>query len=233
MTFTEEDDKMKTQWDDQLNRLASEGIELAKALTKFGVSIYDKLPRFEEQTDENERNRIAIAKKQLMIPLQLITQVFDTLGKGNLLLSLIGLRVILEEYFNTKYIFEHPNHIGELSHVQKVCREIFNNQGREIQYNKLDGKSVKDRAKEIGAETLYDKDYSSLSSYIHASIQSGKLSDPKLFKEYSAHAYLSALSHTYNIVEIIVNQFQLQTNKELENKIREFLPKIIEYENAL
>ena len=98
----------------------------------------------------------------------LIFQILKNLKQGFLLISLIALRVLFENYINVHYIFQHPKHLRDRDWARKLCKDYLKRSyDSESQKNKLGDVSLHNRAKETGREKYYLLVYSELCNYSH------------------------------------------------------------------
>ncbi len=206
---------------------------LAKQVTfmtsTYSTDIANKLLRFEPIKDKNEQKRWVIARKQVLLSCQLMTQIYNSLFRDDLLLSLIGLRVLTEEYINTVYAFNHPDCSKGLTHTYSVCEDYFTRTNNNS-HSKLHNKSLEIRAKEVNLLDPYNMDYRSLSSYIHGMPSGGKLiNNLKLSKKYTSEGFVSNIMHAYNISEVIREHFKITQDSDLRDQILSFEDTVDEF----
>lgn len=98
----------------------------------------------------------------------LVFQILENLKKSFLLISIIGLRTLLENYINVHYIYYHPDHLKDEKWAEIQCKDYIE---RSIdpfsQKSRLGKKSLSQRAKAIYCEDLYTYVYSDLCNYSH------------------------------------------------------------------
>ena len=95
-------------------------------------------------------------------------QILDNLKKSYLLISLIGLRTLLENYINVHYIYNHPQHLEDKEWAEMVCKDYINRSLNPDSKKSFIGSiSLVKRARIIGAEDLYNIVYSDLCNYSH------------------------------------------------------------------
>lgn len=95
-------------------------------------------------------------------------QIWKNLEEDFLLIALIGLRVLLENYINLHYIFHHPDHLKDDNWAEELCRDYLDRTiDSKARKSKLGKVSLNKRAKCVGLEEFYDKVYSELCNYSH------------------------------------------------------------------
>ena len=95
-------------------------------------------------------------------------QIVNNLDRSYLLISLIGLRTLLENYINVHYIYHHPNHLEDEEWAEKLCKDYIQRTVEpNSRKNQLGEKSLYQRARIIGWEDLYNHVYSYLCKYSH------------------------------------------------------------------
>ena len=93
----------------------------------------------------------------------LVLQILENLERGFVLIALIGLRTLLENYINVHYIFHHPKHMEDYNWSEKLCKDYFNRTlDSKAKKSRLGESSLYERAKNVGVEELYNKVYSEL-----------------------------------------------------------------------
>jgi len=192
-----------------LNNISQEADALFAKISSDCLQVRNKLPDFNSQ-DEDNKNRIAIAKGNLIVSFQLAGQMKKNLNKGYLLISLIGLRSLIENYINTKYAFDHPSHKEDFDWTCAVCKDYFvRGNNPEAWKSGLDNLPIKKRAKEAGLEEIYTENFVSLCDYTHMLINPGLLNDPVYFKKFTQAAYICTLTTLHDIKEIIREHFNI------------------------
>lgn len=62
----------------------------------------------------------------LAVGTELITiQILRNLKQSFLLMSLIAMRVLVENYINVHYIFHHPGHFRDRNWARKICKDYL------------------------------------------------------------------------------------------------------------
>ncbi|OGP83812.1 MAG: hypothetical protein A2Z08_06660 [Deltaproteobacteria bacterium RBG_16_54_11] len=170
---------------------------------------------------DDTNNRSAIAKKNIMDSAQLSGQIIKALDSGSLLLALIGLRSLTENCINTKYTFAHPKKEREqLDWANQVCDDYFKrgNDPRALK-SLLNEKNIKKRAKEVGLEELYEKDFASLCTYSHMQIQTAILNNQKYIEDFTRNAYVAVLTHLHNIRNMVQEHYNIKGWEKHSNRI--------------
>ncbi|MCK4330609.1 hypothetical protein KAX02_12300 [candidate division WOR-3 bacterium] len=95
-------------------------------------------------------------------------QILKNLEKSFLLLSLIGLRVLVENYLNVHYIYHHPKHAQDNKWAEELCNDYLDRtKNTKAMKSKLGKVSLYKRAKSVGLEEFYNVVYSELCNYSH------------------------------------------------------------------
>ncbi|HZK12785.1 MAG TPA: hypothetical protein VFD10_10705 [Atribacterota bacterium] len=93
----------------------------------------------------------------------LVLQILENLDRSFLLISIIALRTLFENYINVHYIYHHPKHLEDKEWAEVLCKDYIK---RTIdpysQKNRIGEKSLYQRAKVINAEDLSVNYFSSL-----------------------------------------------------------------------
>jgi len=142
----------------------------AKSIFKKEMSnIEHILKEYEQFEDKKKDISSSFATDIFATGSKMLTfQILENLERGFLLIALIGLRTLLENYINVHYIFRHPKHIEDYIWSEKLCRDYFNRTlDLKARKSKLGEVSLYKRAKSAGIEELYDEVYSELCNYSH------------------------------------------------------------------
>ncbi len=184
--------------------------------------------------DTRDKQRLDIAKRNLISSAQLAGQIISSLDKGGLLLALIGLRSLVESYINTKYTFAYTDKEDKVNWANKVCEDYFK-RGNDFKSIKqfLDNKKIEKRAEEVGLEDVYEKTFVSLCNYIHMQIHTFELNNPQEFEEYTVKAYRDVLLYLHNICDSIQAHFNIIGWKRHEQRIQQFINRCDLYINQL
>lgn len=98
----------------------------------------------------------------------LVLEILENLERSHLLISMIGLRSLFENYINVHYIYQHPDHLKDNNWSIKVCEDYLERtKNPRAMKNRTGEKSLFKRAKELGLEDLYNIVYSELCNYSH------------------------------------------------------------------
>jgi len=123
--------------------------------------------------EDNSNDEILVDKivgvNILAVGTELLTiQILKNLKESCLLMSLIAMRALLENYINVHYIFHHPRHLRDRNWAKKVCKDYF-----ERTFDPRSKKShlgelpLRQRAREVNLEAYYEIVYSDLCNYTH------------------------------------------------------------------
>jgi hypothetical protein len=183
----------------------------------------DAIKDVEAEKNEKESKRRAIAKKNLMESGQLAAQIIHTLNANGILLSLIGLRSLVESYINTRYTFAHPQKAGDMEWVYSVCSDYFDrgNDPEAIKSN-LHEKRICERAESIGEKELYNKTFSSLCNYTHMMIYTALLNNPEKSEAFARDAYVLTITLMHDINAILQESFNVNKTKQYSIDIIKF-----------
>ncbi|HHT09631.1 MAG TPA: hypothetical protein GX009_04870 [Candidatus Atribacteria bacterium] len=95
-------------------------------------------------------------------------QILENLNRSFLLIAIIGLRTLLENYINVHYIYHHPDHLDDVEWAEFQCKDyVKRSLDPQAQKSKIGEKSLYQRAKLINFEDLYIYVYSELCNYSH------------------------------------------------------------------
>jgi hypothetical protein len=175
---------------------------------------------------DDTNNRSAIAKKNIMDSALLSGQIIKALDSGSLLLALIGLRSLVENYINTKYTFAHPKKEEKIDWAIQVCDDYFK-RGNDPKASKslLNEKTIHKRAQEVGLEELYEKDFASLCSYSHMQIHTVTLNKPKYIEDFTRNAYVAVLTRLHDMRDMVQEHYNIKGWEKHSNRIVEFRDK--------
>jgi hypothetical protein len=222
--------------------LSSRANNLFRASFAEGRRVQFEMPEFKEAKDEKERNRLSIAQKILTESAQLAGQIIRSLNSGCLLLGLIGLRSLVENLINAKYAFAHPDRVGDMSHVYRVCGDYYSRGNflpweevksglpekklpklfKQWRDSDLDGVSIYKRAQQVDLLPVYYETYASLCKYSHLSIRTGALNNPALFERFTGNGYVCALTTLHDIQEYVRLHFEIKGNQEQDDRLIQF-----------
>jgi len=141
----------------------------------------------------------------------LIFQILQNLKQGFLLISLIALRVLFENYINVHYIFQHPKHLNDRKWAIKLC-EDYEKRSNDPKSNKgkLGDVSLYNRAKETGREKDYQLIYSELCDYSHFMGAITKDIDQRFFKAQIIRAAIYATTFYQDLLIAIASFFNCE-----------------------
>lgn len=110
-------------------------------------------------------------------------QIWRNLEHGFLLMSLIGLRVLVENYINVHYLYHHPEHLQDSNWTEPLCEDYLNRTAntRAVK-SRLGNVSLYKRAKSVGLEEFYGVVYSELCDYSHFLADAMDVVHPVYFK---------------------------------------------------
>lgn len=95
-------------------------------------------------------------------------QVLQSLKNGYILISLLGLRTLMENYINVHFIFHHPNHFRDNEWADLICEDYKDRSNtKRAEKHKLGSLNLVERAKEVGLGEFYKKIYVNLCNYTH------------------------------------------------------------------
>jgi hypothetical protein len=98
----------------------------------------------------------------------LVLEILENLERSHLIISVIGLRSLLENYINVHYIYHHPVHLKDDNWSVKICKDFLERTlNPHAIKSKTGDKSLFKRAKELGLEDLYTIVYSDLCNFSH------------------------------------------------------------------
>ena len=154
---------------------------------------------------------------------QLSGQVMIALAGGSLLLSLIGIRTLVESLINTKYTFDYPGKGDPVSWSASICEDYLKRgNDPKAMKSKLHEKAIKARAQEVELEELYDKTYASLCNYTHLHIHTSTLNNPQYFAAFTQNAFVEVLSLERDVRDAIQDHFNIKGWRLLDERIKQF-----------
>ncbi len=202
-----------------------EGRDLSVELFRFGISLAKKIPK-DNDKGENESSRRAVLKGFLISGCQLSGQIIDAVSRRNLILSLIGLRSLLEFDINANYIFDNPKHKNESKWVYGLCKDIFDRANDlKMLKSKLGNTSLRQRASAIGRADLYDNNYSVLCDYSHLIIRPPFLNKQEIHEKLSPAIISQALCHLLDIIDAVIVSNNFIWDQDLRNRVIVFRDK--------
>lgn len=173
-----------------------------------------------------ETNRRVIGKKFAKISGILSGQILTALKNNGLLLSLLGLRTITEDYINARYTFNHPSHQGDLTWQHRICKDYFDRTNNLMGYkNCLDKKNLKTRMEEVKLEKLH-KTYTYLTDLHHLLLRAHNLHKPEISGLLTLQVIESSIAGFQDIKWCVIRGFKLKENKNLESEVKGFLSKV-------
>ena len=181
----------------------------------------DEIPAVDE-SNENEKNRASITKNNIHSA-QLAGQIIGARDGGSLLLALIGLRSLTESLITTKYAFTHPKHAGDIQWTYDVCKDYFD-RGNNLAAIKarLNEDSIAQRAKDSGADDIYNKTFAGLCNYSHVLVHSSLLNDSKRFEDFTRNSYAVVLTTLHDVREHVQTHFGIKGWQKHEDRLVEF-----------
>jgi len=160
-------------------------------------------------TNENSPAKILGANIFAVGSELLALQIVENLDKGFLLISLIGLRTLLENYINVNYIYKHPQHLKDYMWAEKLCRDFLKRtKKRKSMKNLLGGISLFDRAKSTGLEEFYNIAYADLCNYTHFLASVINVVEPIELKGRTIQAAIYTVTCFYDILLVIASFFE-------------------------
>ena len=98
----------------------------------------------------------------------LVLEILENLERSHLLISIIGLRPLFENYINVHYIYNHPEHLEDNDWAEKICKDFIDRTLDPCAMkSRIGEKSLFKRAKELGLDDLYTIVYSNLCNFTH------------------------------------------------------------------
>lgn len=138
-----------------------------------------------EQFEDNEKSISSYLAVNIFAPMaeMLVLQILENLEKGFLLIAIIGLRGLVENYFNVHYIFHHPEHLNDNNWANKLCKDYMErSESFKAKKSKLGEVSLYKRAKSVGLEEFYKVVYSGLCNYSHFLAKVVNVTHPAIYK---------------------------------------------------
>lgn len=151
-------------------------------------------------------------------------EIIENIRRGHIVLSVIGLRTLFENFVNIHYIFHHPQHLGDKEWAKELCDD-FVKRSEDNQYmkSKLGSKSLSSRAKEVYFEKFYEKIYIELSNYSHSLMSIVKCGDPVLIRNIRIEVSLYTIMFLQDSISAMISFFspKLEPNINLLSTIDE------------
>ena len=197
-------------------------------LYKEALQIRDFIGKAGQPESDDDKRR-SIAKKNLIDTAVLASQILSAIERNAILLALIGSRSLVESEINTKYAFSHPDHIGDISWVYKVCNDYYRiSNDPKAMKNYLNTESVAARAKAVGLSDMYEKTYIGLCNFAHMGGHTAlSISDPYRDR-FAVDASVAAVAAVNNINDYVAVHFNFRRDDALEGRVLEFAAKFPE-----
>jgi len=194
--------------------------ELLEEGTKNCRQLAENIPALEGTHDPEYK---LVAGMMLMDSTILTGEIICALKNESLLLSLIGLRSLLEALINAAYIYAHPKHKGDIAWSSQVCKDYIERANNpKLMKQRLNEESVKERAVEVGLGSQYTDAYVSFCNFSHMLGFCPKQNNPlKTQLGYQA-AFVQTVSAHFDIYQVISTHFKLKLSEEYQQKIDAF-----------
>lgn len=133
-------------------------------------------------------------------------QIWRNLEQTFLLMSLIGLRVLVENYINVHYIYHHPEHLQDSNWAEQLCKDYLNrSENSRTVKSRLGNVSLYQRAKGAGVEEFYEVVYSELCDYSHFLAHAMDVVHPIYFKAKTIQAAIYLITCYQDILIAIAS----------------------------
>lgn len=159
--------------------------------------------------NKSESNAKIIGTHVFAVGSEVLTfQILENLNRSFLLIAIIGLRTLLENYINVHYIYHHPDHLDDVEWAESQCKDyIKRSLDPQSQKSKIGEKSLYQRAKSINFEDLYLYIYSELCNYSHFLANSlDSMASPSFFKAKTIETTIYAITF-YQDILIAISSF--------------------------
>lgn len=149
---------------------------------------------------------------------QMLTyQIWWNLESGNLLISLIGLRALVENLINVHFIYYHPDHENDTNWAEQVCNDFLQrSKDQKASKSKLGNSSLYKRAKEVGFGDFYLEVYSDLCNYSHFLANSIDVIDPLYYKGKTIESAIYILTCYHDILEAIASFIKCKFDNHID-----------------
>lgn len=142
--------------------------EAKNILKKEMVNVKYLLNEIGQNKEKNSIAKIFGANVFAVGSERLVLEILENLERSFLLISIIGLRPLLENYINVHYIYHHPNHLKDNNWAEKICKDFIDRTlNPHAIKSKIGEKSLFKRAKEVDLENFYTIVYSDLCNFSH------------------------------------------------------------------
>ncbi|WP_413854190.1 hypothetical protein [Candidatus Ruminimicrobium bovinum] len=153
-------------------------IKESKEIFKEHVKIIGLLLKKVSNVRNEKLSTIAI-NTLLVTQESIALEIIENMLNGGIIISIIALRTLFENFVNIHYIFHHPEHIKDKKWAEDLCND-FINRSYSNDYNK--SKSLSDRAKEVYFKEFYDVIYTDLCTYSHSLMKTIDIGDKNLLR---------------------------------------------------
>ena len=197
--------------------------EQATTLSRRLLTCHKKI--CDEQIKHGSKQEVSklTAKTFLLSSGQLGGQVIIVTSKRCLFLGMIGLRTMAEYYIYAKYIYNHPKHVGDMTWIDKASKDFDNRSFDEKAIkNRLDNKTLVDRAKEVGQIDVYQDVFERLCAYAHPTHLPVRINQKDFFTPVTFEVLHLALCFSYDIGEDVCVGLNLEKDTALELDIALF-----------
>ena len=161
-----------------------------------------------------------MAKGFLISSGQLCGQIIKASAEGSLSLAIVGHKTLLEHSINANYIFDHPNHCGDVAWVDRVCADMLaRTSDLAAPKNRLNDVALKTRFVEIGRPDLYQKNYAGLCDYGHLVLRAPFLNDKTNFEKQTLSVISQSLCALYGVVDSIEAFFNLGLDANVKDEV--------------
>ncbi len=211
------------------SNIIQEAINLNNQKNKIAFYIIRRISSPKNRDDPNQAVT-AVAKTFVFSGSKLSGQIIEAVQRGHLLLAVLGIRPLFEMMVNTSYTFNHPlkHKKDAIRHARKVCEEIIGKTNdticfeREVEHSKIDGKTIRGRARKVKMLKLYEINYKGLSDWSHLMMRSPYISKPKEGEKFGINLASQTLCLIHDVFEPICKYFNIVLDRRWEEGIIQF-----------
>lgn len=201
----------------------NDSIELKNILLQEAANFSNEIDRLERSSDELIAF-YAYLKDFLINSGVLCDDILQAVHNDVVLLAMVGTRTLLEDAINVHYL----ESMGAESDRMAIANDWFELSNNPKAYkNKLDGKPVRQRAKDAGKETevLHDSEYADFCNYTHSTAQRSVLNIPDQRKILGNKTVATSIKAYANIVTCVVRIVSEQKRQSLMNNANAYFEK--------
>lgn len=190
---------------------------LRKEVLEFRDAISERYPK----DKINKFNSRSLAKHFLLVNMQLAGQTLMAARQGSTILASHGIRSLVENEINAKYVFAHKDNQTDSHRVDKLASQFLAaTRFRSRIKSRFDGKSLRHRAKSVRKLTVYNHHYAELSGYGHSLGVAMALNDEQRFINKTVEYAIFSVSLLNNIIEYVSKTFSFERDSETYDELK-------------